>query len=102
MHVRNLNMLGGGTKGQVELFERGYGKDAAGIAKEAITHGEPNPAQHWISPERASVAKDNNFEVVLIDTAGRMQDNEVGRPVISFIHSLLIVFVIPASHASSS
>jgi signal recognition particle receptor subunit alpha len=28
-----------GSKGRVELFERGYGKDAAAIAKEAITHG---------------------------------------------------------------
>jgi hypothetical protein len=27
------------SKGRVELFERGYGKDAAGIAKEAITYG---------------------------------------------------------------
>jgi signal recognition particle receptor subunit alpha len=27
------------SKGRVELFERGYGKDAAAIAKEAITYG---------------------------------------------------------------
>jgi signal recognition particle receptor subunit alpha len=27
------------SKRQVELFERGYGKDAAGIAKEAIAYG---------------------------------------------------------------
>ena len=44
VHVRNLSMLGvnGATdsKGRVELFERGYGKDAAGIAKEAITYGK--------------------------------------------------------------
>ncbi|KAL6309017.1 signal recognition particle binding protein [Sparassis latifolia] len=63
VHVRNLSMLGvnGATnsKGRVELYERGYGKDAAGIAKEAIAY-----------------AKDNDFDVVLIDTAGRMQDNE--------------------------
>jgi signal recognition particle receptor subunit alpha len=45
VHVRNLGMLGvngngpTGSKGGVELFERGYGKDAAGIAKEAITYG---------------------------------------------------------------
>jgi len=67
VHVRNLSMLGvdgpTGSKGHVELFERGYGKDAAGIAKEAIFH-----------------ARDNDFDVVLIDTAGRMQDNEVRRP----------------------
>ncbi|GLB35120.1 putative signal recognition particle, alpha subunit, N-terminal [Lyophyllum shimeji] len=63
VHVRNLSMLGvnGATdsKGRVELFERGYGKDAAAIAKEAIAY-----------------ARDNDFDVVLIDTAGRMQDNE--------------------------
>jgi len=63
VHVRNLSMLGmngaGDSKGRVELYERGYGKDAAGIAKEAITY-----------------ARDNDFDVVLIDTAGRMQDNE--------------------------
>lgn len=44
VHVRNLSMLGinGATdsKGRVELFERGYGKDAAAIAKEAIAHGK--------------------------------------------------------------
>lgn len=42
MHVRNLGMLnvnGPDGKGGVELFERGYGKDAAGIAKEAISYG---------------------------------------------------------------
>ena len=44
VHVRNLSMLGinGATdsKGRVELFERGYGKDAAGIAREAISFGK--------------------------------------------------------------
>jgi signal recognition particle receptor subunit alpha len=44
---------------KVQLFERGYGKDAAGIAMDAINY-----------------AKDNKFDVVMIDTAGRMQDNE--------------------------
>ncbi|KAL8277416.1 hypothetical protein RQP46_010138 [Phenoliferia psychrophenolica] len=68
VHVRNLGRLGeetggvgevqGGVK-MVELFERGYGKDAAGIAKDAIAYG-----------------KEQGFDVVLIDTAGRMQDNE--------------------------
>ena len=43
----------------IELFERGYGKDAAGIAKEAIGY-----------------AQQRGFDVVLVDTAGRMQDNE--------------------------
>ena len=43
VHVRNLGMLGVNSlegKSSVELFERGYGKDAAGIAKEAIGYGE--------------------------------------------------------------
>ena len=43
VHVRNLSMLGVNgapdSKGKVELFERGYGKDAAAIAREAINHG---------------------------------------------------------------
>jgi len=46
-------------KSVVEIYDKGYGKDAAGIAMEAI-----------------SSAKTNHFDVVLIDTAGRMQDNE--------------------------
>ena len=75
VHVRNLSMLGvdgpTGSKGHVELFERGYGKDAAGIAKEALTY-----------------ARDNDFDVVLIDTAGRMQDNEVRRPRVRLLLSL--------------
>jgi signal recognition particle receptor subunit alpha len=43
VHVRNLSMLGvngaADSKGRVELYEKGYGKDAAGIAKEAIAYG---------------------------------------------------------------
>ncbi|KAJ2777130.1 hypothetical protein H4R18_005304 [Coemansia javaensis] len=57
VHVRNLCALS--ENQNVEIFERGYGKDSAAIAKDAIAHG----AQH-------------GFDVVLIDTAGRMQDNE--------------------------
>ncbi|CEG67646.1 Putative Signal recognition particle receptor subunit alpha homolog Short=DP-alpha [Rhizopus microsporus] len=59
VHVRNLRALQTSGEGQVELFERGYGKDSAGIAKDAISY-----------------ATANHFDVVLIDTAGRMQDNE--------------------------
>lgn len=40
----------------VPLFERGYGKDAAAICREALAH-----AQH------------TGADVVLVDTAGRMQ-----------------------------
>ena len=56
VHVRNLGALqdelgnnsgggeGGGDPGRkIELYERGYGKDAAGIAKDAIAHGESSP-----------------------------------------------------------
>jgi signal recognition particle receptor subunit alpha len=41
------------------VFERGYGKDASTIAAEGIAH-----------------AKQQGIDVVLVDTAGRMQDNE--------------------------
>lgn len=50
VHARNLG---------VEVFHRGYGKDAAAVAKEAIAK-----------------AKNSGKDVVLVDTAGRMQDNE--------------------------
>lgn len=46
VHVRNLGALGDqieGEKGRVELFEKGYGKDAAGIAKEALAYGRSTP-----------------------------------------------------------
>jgi signal recognition particle receptor subunit alpha len=43
----------------VELFDRGYGKDAASVAMDAVRR-----------------AKELRYDVVLIDTAGRMQDNE--------------------------
>ncbi len=44
---------------KVDLFEKGYKDDPAYICKEAIEY-----------------AKKNNYDCVLIDTAGRMQDNE--------------------------
>ena len=63
-HVKRLNSLYPSQnphekKDVVELYEKGYGKDAAGIAMEAINH-----------------ARASHRDVVLIDTAGRMQDNE--------------------------
>lgn len=42
----------------VELFERGYGKDPSSIANDAINH-----------------AKKNQFDVVLVDTAGRRHND---------------------------
>ncbi|XP_036319773.1 signal recognition particle receptor subunit alpha homolog [Rhagoletis pomonella] len=62
-HTRHLNALhpperhNGRT--MVQLYEKGYGKDAAGIAMEAI-----------------KFAHDTCIDIVLVDTAGRMQDNE--------------------------
>ncbi|EFN89594.1 signal recognition particle receptor subunit alpha homolog isoform X2 [Harpegnathos saltator] len=62
-HMRHLNALHPqekhGNVPMVQLYEKGYGKDAAGIAMEAIRF-----------------AKDCLFDIVLVDTAGRMQDNE--------------------------
>lgn len=62
-HMRHLNALHPADRHSgrtmVQLYEKGYGKDAAGIAMEAIR-----------------AATDSRVDVVLIDTAGRMQDNE--------------------------
>jgi len=63
-HVRRLNSMypsknPNDEKDVVKLYEKGYGKDAAGIAMEAIND-----------------ARASRYDVVLIDTAGRMQDNE--------------------------
>lgn len=62
-HTRHLNALHHAEKHNgrtmVQLYEKGYGKDAAGIAMEAI-----------------KFAHDTRIDVVLVDTAGRMQDNE--------------------------
>ncbi|TYZ67440.1 hypothetical protein PybrP1_010998 [[Pythium] brassicae (nom. inval.)] len=43
----------------VPLFQKGYAKDPAAVAKEAVKYGT-----------------ENGFDCVLIDTAGRMQNNE--------------------------
>ncbi|KAI0220040.1 Signal recognition particle receptor subunit alpha [Lamellibrachia satsuma] len=62
-HTRKLNALHPPEKHSglqmVQLYEKGYGKDAAGIAMEAI-----------------NFARDTRVDIVLVDTAGRMQDNE--------------------------
>jgi len=86
VHVRNLSTLGvngaGDSKGRVELFERGYGKDAAGIAREAINYGKIEICSIVNHLDASRLGRDNGFDVVLIDTAGRMQDNEVCRTFI--------------------
>ena len=60
VHVRNLHELSTREQnhGRVELYERGYGKDAANIARDAIAHAEQR-----------------GFDVVLIDTAGRRHND---------------------------
>jgi len=55
-HTRHLNAL---HPNSVQLYEQGYGKDAAAVAAQAISY-----------------ARECGIDVVLIDTAGRMQDNE--------------------------
>ena len=59
VHARNLSELSSREKrGSIELYERGYGKDAASIAKDAIAY-----------------AASRNIDVVLIDTAGRRHND---------------------------
>lgn len=59
VHVRNLKELTAREGGRVELYQKGYGKDAATVAKDAVTH-----------------AAQEGFDVVLIDTAGRRHNDQ--------------------------
>lgn len=62
VHVRNLSELSKRESlGHVELYEQGYGKDAATVARDAVAH--------------ASNAHSKLFDVVLIDTAGRRHND---------------------------
>ncbi|XP_030620680.1 signal recognition particle receptor subunit alpha [Chanos chanos] len=76
-HQRRLNSLHPpekhGGRPMVQLYEKGYGKDAAGIAMEAISY-----------------ARNQGFNVVLVDTAGRMQDNA---PLMTALAKLIAVNV---------
>lgn len=59
VHVRNLRELSERESvGRVDLYEKGYGKDAANVSKDAV-----------------AFAAANDFNVVLIDTAGRAHNN---------------------------
>ncbi|KAG5513420.1 hypothetical protein PMAC_001484 [Pneumocystis sp. 'macacae'] len=59
VHVRNLQQLSEKEKcGKIELFEKGYGKDASLIAANAILY-----------------AKKKEFDIVLIDTSGRRHND---------------------------
>jgi signal recognition particle receptor subunit alpha len=59
VHVRNLKELTAREGGRVELYQKGYGKDAAAVAKDAV-----------------SFAAAEGFDVVLIDTAGRRHNDQ--------------------------
>ncbi|KAJ6443896.1 Signal recognition particle receptor subunit alpha [Purpureocillium lavendulum] len=59
VHVRNLKELTAREGGHVELYQKGYGKDAAAVAKDAVAH-----------------AAHEGFDVVLIDTAGRRHNDQ--------------------------
>ncbi|KAH8811642.1 signal recognition particle, alpha subunit, N-terminal-domain-containing protein [Xylogone sp. PMI_703] len=59
VHVRNLKELTAREGGEVDLYQKGYGKDAANVAKDAVAFG----AQE-------------GYDVVLIDTAGRRHNDQ--------------------------
>ncbi|CAD6502726.1 BgTH12-05316 [Blumeria graminis f. sp. triticale] len=59
VHVRNLQELTEREGGEVKLYQKGYGKDAANVARDAITF-----------------ATQEEFDVVLIDTAGRRHNDQ--------------------------
>lgn len=65
VHVRNLSELSRRENvGQVQLFEKGYGKDAATVARDAVTFASNAGGSEGIL-----------FDVVLIDTAGRRHND---------------------------
>lgn len=59
VHVRNLKELTKRAGGKVELFEKGYGGDAATVARDAVR-----------------TAANEGFDVVLVDTAGRRHNDQ--------------------------
>ncbi|KAH8885781.1 hypothetical protein GQ53DRAFT_797114 [Thozetella sp. PMI_491] len=59
VHVRNLKELTAREGGKVELYQKGYGKDAANVAKDAV-----------------AFAAQEGYDVVLIDTAGRRHNDQ--------------------------
>ncbi|NWT02701.1 SRPRA protein, partial [Mionectes macconnelli] len=101
-HTRRLNALhppeSHGGRTMVQLYEKGYGKDAAGIAMEAISYGRCGaggaavppavPPPHPSRPFPVPPARNQGFDVVLVDTAGRMQDNA---PLMTALAKLIAV-----------
>lgn len=60
VHAKNLKELSTRENvGEVDLYEKGYGKDAANVAKDAVEYGATN-----------------KYDVVLIDTAGRRHNDQ--------------------------
>ncbi|KAK8064695.1 signal recognition particle- alpha subunit- N-terminal-domain-containing protein [Apiospora phragmitis] len=59
VHVRNLKELTEREGGQVAIFEKGYGGDAATVARDAVRS-----------------ATSEGYDVVLIDTAGRRHNDQ--------------------------
>lgn len=59
VHVRNLKEMTSREGGEVELYQKGYGKDAATVARDAVQY-----------------AAQQGFNVVLIDTAGRRHNDQ--------------------------
>lgn len=59
VHVRNLKELTVREGGEVELYQKGYGKDAATVARDAV-----------------AFAAQQGYDVVLIDTAGRRHNDQ--------------------------
>ncbi|KAK5128992.1 hypothetical protein LTR85_000325 [Meristemomyces frigidus] len=68
VHVRNLSELSRREDvGKIELFEKGYGKDAATVARDAVTYAT--------NTGKEGTGAGMLFDVVLIDTAGRRHND---------------------------
>ena len=64
VHVRNLGELARREQvGTVDIFEKGYGKDAATVARDAVTYAKNDGKGDML------------YDVVLIDTAGRRHND---------------------------
>jgi signal recognition particle receptor subunit alpha len=69
MALKSLYERGRNAPIKIELSEKGYGRDSAAIAMEAINY-----------------ARNNEFNCMIVDTAGRMPDNE---PLMSQLAKLI-------------
>lgn len=69
VHVRNLSELSKRENvGTVDLFEQGYGKDAATVARDAVAHATGVAGPTGRTDKML-------YDVVLIDTAGRRHND---------------------------